>query len=263
MKQSMLKKGVKKFVVASISNKEQLKNFLITENNSYSHFILNKMTKKIKYLSSTITHRHHIIPLHSKGLDSEWNCIQLLIEDHIYAHKLLYINYGNFYDLAASNMLQGNKEKGIHFIQKQNHLQMREKKIGFYSSITQRELAKRTRKKRKPFSKNFFVHVALKKGFLLKHIQTNQTLVIKPDANANITEVIDQLMNHPQMKHKKVAWDHYQKKEKSYGVSALTRILTGHIDKKTGKSVYSFMGWQLLGIFVEKNVLLQNEKKNV
>ena len=241
---------MKKNTFYLIQTKKQLNDFLITENNSYAKFIKEKLTENSQNSSGTIFHMHHIIPLHYQGFDEKWNLIRLSLEDHIYAHKLLYINYGSFYDLAAFNMLQGQQTKGVYFIQKQNQLNMKEKKIGFYNSNFQRELATRPRKKRKPFSKNFFVKSALKKGFLLNHIKTKQVLHIKPFEFSNLTEVIDLLMQYPQMKHKRSAWNKHKKKEKAYEVSALTRILTGHIDPKTGKSVYSFSGWQLLGVFL-------------
>lgn len=236
-----------------IINKEQLKNYLIKEKNSYTYFILEKMTKKVKKSKHEIIHTHHIIPRHYKGPNVKWNCVQLSLEDHIYAHKLLYINYGSYYDLAASNMLQGQLKKGFSFIQKQNQLNMKEKKIGFYNTVFQSELAKRPRKRRKSSSRNFFVTTALERGIFLKYVKTQEVIIIKPFETANVTEVINILMHHPQMKKKKQIWETIKKKEKSYGVSALTRILTGHIDKKTGKSLYSFMGWQLSGIFINKN----------
>jgi hypothetical protein len=55
-------------------------------------------------------------------------------------------------------------------------------------------------------------------------------------------------MLHPQMEDKRQSWDLCEKKEKHYSITALTRTLTGHIDKPTGKSVYTFMGWRVLGI---------------
>ena len=58
------------------------------------------------------------------------------------------------------------------------------------------------------------------------------------------------LMKCPQMKHKQVIWKKTQKKEKYYGITGLTRILTGHIDSKTGKCLYSCMGWRVLGVFL-------------
>lgn len=243
-----MKKIKKEF--SKIKNEKQLKKFLITEKNDYCNFILAKITKKEEKLNSIAMHNHHIIPRHSNGPDVQWNRIRLSINDHIHAHRLLYFCYGNLYDLAAANMLQGNQKKGTRLIQKQNQMNMKKQKIGFYNSMTQREFAKRPRKKRKPFAKNIFVKAALKKGFILKHIETNQTMVIKPNETKNVTEVIDLLISHPQMEEKRASWNDCQKKEKSFPVSALTRILTGHRDKKTQKSVYSFMGWRLLGIFI-------------
>ena len=44
------------------------------------------------------------------------------------------------------------------------------------------------------------------------------------------------------MKEERESWDQCQKKEKSYWITALTRTLTGHVCKKTGKCVFSFKG---------------------
>lgn len=82
---------------------------------------------------------------------------------------------------------------------------MKKKRIGFYNPMTQRLLAKRPRKKRKMFSKNMFIQAALKKGFVLKHLKTQQILIVQPNRFLNMTEVIHFLMLHPQMQHKKKA----------------------------------------------------------
>ena len=42
-------------------------------------------------------------------------------------------------------------------------------------------------------------------------------------------------------------------KKGNYAVTALTRILSGHIDQRTGKKLFSFNEWRVLGIncFIE------------
>ena len=57
-------------------------------------------------------------------------------------------------------------------------------------------------------------------------------------------------MAFPQMKKEKEVWQNTKNKEKYYGITALTRTLTGHVDKKTNKRVYSFKGWRVLGLFL-------------
>lgn len=55
-------------------------------------------------------------------------------------------------------------------------------------------------------------------------------------------------MQHPSMTSIRPNWYLCSKKEKHYAITALTRTLTGYIDKKTNKSVFTFLNWRLLGI---------------
>jgi len=55
-------------------------------------------------------------------------------------------------------------------------------------------------------------------------------------------------MRHPTMKEYLNPYLLTENKAKTYSVSGLTRILSGHVDKKTDKRLYSVMGWQLLGV---------------
>ena len=48
-----------------------------------------------------ITHKHHIIPKHAGGTDDSTNLIELTIEDHAEAHRLLYEQYGRWQDKVA------------------------------------------------------------------------------------------------------------------------------------------------------------------
>lgn len=60
---------------------------------------------------------------------------------------------------------------------------------------------------------------------------------------------MEKLTSHPQMVEERKKWETFKNKEKYSGVSSLIRHLTGHIDKK-GRSVFTFMGWRVLGIFI-------------
>ena len=44
--------------------------------------------------SIKIMHKHHIIPKHSGGSDDAKNLIELSVEEHAEAHRLLYKKYG-------------------------------------------------------------------------------------------------------------------------------------------------------------------------
>ena len=130
---------------------------------------------------------------------------------------------------------------------------MRNEKTGFYNSALQRELGLRLKKPRKPYVRNVYVAAALSRGFTLEHTETLETVIIEPFECPNIVFVINKLMLHPQLEQRRENWNRFPNKKKHFAVSALTRILTGHIDQRTGKSLYSFMGWRVLGInsFIE------------
>lgn len=46
-------------------------------------------------------HKHHIIPKHAGGTDDPVNLIELTIEEHANAHKVLYEQYGRIQDKVA------------------------------------------------------------------------------------------------------------------------------------------------------------------
>jgi len=53
------------------------------------------------------THIHHIIPKHMGGSDDPSNLIELSIEDHAEAHRVLFETHGNEYDRVAWLALSG------------------------------------------------------------------------------------------------------------------------------------------------------------
>ena len=146
------------------------------------------------------------------------------------------------------NLPKGQLKLGADTIHQIAQERMRNEKTGFYNSALQRELGLRLKKPRKPYVRNVYVAAALSRGFTLEHTETLETVIIEPFECPNVVLVIDKLMFHPNMKKKREIWDLCENKEKAYGVSALTRILTGYVDKKTGKRIYSLMGWRVLGI---------------
>lgn len=48
-----------------------------------------------------IFHKHHIIPKHMGGTDDPDNIVELSVEEHAEAHRLLYETYGNKFDYIA------------------------------------------------------------------------------------------------------------------------------------------------------------------
>jgi len=53
------------------------------------------------------THKHHIIPKHVGGTDEQSNLVELSIEDHANAHKILYETHGRWQDRVAWLSLSG------------------------------------------------------------------------------------------------------------------------------------------------------------
>lgn len=56
-------------------------------------------------------HKHHIIPKHAGGTDHPDNLVELSVEDHAIAHKLLYEQYGRWEDKLAWEGLSNLKPK--------------------------------------------------------------------------------------------------------------------------------------------------------
>ena len=54
-----------------------------------------------------IKHKHHIVPRHAGGTDEPSNLVELTIEEHATAHKILYEKYGRKEDLLAWMGLSG------------------------------------------------------------------------------------------------------------------------------------------------------------
>jgi hypothetical protein len=52
-------------------------------------------------------HVHHIIPKHMGGSDDPSNLVELTVEEHAEAHRLLYEQYGNWQDKIAWQALSG------------------------------------------------------------------------------------------------------------------------------------------------------------
>lgn len=54
-----------------------------------------------------IKHKHHIIPRHAGGTDHPDNLVELSVEDHAEAHRLLYEQHGRWQDRVAWLSLSG------------------------------------------------------------------------------------------------------------------------------------------------------------
>lgn len=57
--------------------------------------------------SKTIYHKHHIIPRHMGGTDDPSNLVELTVEEHAEAHRLLYEEHGKQEDYLAWRSLSG------------------------------------------------------------------------------------------------------------------------------------------------------------
>src|SRR3972149_2712307 len=52
-------------------------------------------------------HKHHIIPKHAGGADEPSNIVELSVEEHANAHRLLYEQFGKWQDKLAWQFLSG------------------------------------------------------------------------------------------------------------------------------------------------------------
>lgn len=53
------------------------------------------------------THTHHIVPKHMGGSDDPSNLVELTVEEHAEAHRVLFEQYGRWQDQAAWQLLSG------------------------------------------------------------------------------------------------------------------------------------------------------------
>jgi len=234
--------------INNINNVQELINFLKKENNSYSEFILSRLNRKFTNLDQQKTQLHHIIPIHQSGPNLKWNLVQLTIEEHAQAHELLFENYQHRYDLGASKMIRGQFKEGWNAIMQESLEKRRNNKSDRFNSEVQRELGSRPKKKRACYARHPYIKAALIRGFDLYNKESGSVVKIGPCECDQMVDVIDKLMSHPDMINEREVWLAYEKKEKYPVLTGLTRILTGHVDTRTRKRLYSYKNWFVLGI---------------
>jgi hypothetical protein len=61
----------------------------------------------MKLLNNSMKHIHHILPKYLGGTDDPSNLVELTVEEHAEAHRLLYEQYGNWQDYCAWQALSG------------------------------------------------------------------------------------------------------------------------------------------------------------
>lgn len=100
----------------------------LNKKNAYFDFIENCRLENSLGLKTTITQEHHIIPKHFLSDDksaeakvfknSQENLIRLTVEQHAWAHVLLYVIYGFSFDMGAAALILGsiNEAKNIFFV---------------------------------------------------------------------------------------------------------------------------------------------------
>lgn len=66
----------------SISNRAQLIQYLLKQQNCYATFILERLDRNPDTLKPAKIQNHHIIPKYRGGSDEKWNFITLTVEEH-------------------------------------------------------------------------------------------------------------------------------------------------------------------------------------
>jgi CRISPR/Cas system CMR subunit Cmr4 (Cas7 group RAMP superfamily) len=87
-------------------------------------------------------HKHHIIPKHMGGSDDPENLIELTIEEHADAHRILFEKYGKIEDYWAWKGLSGQigKEELLREISKNNGKKVYENKLGIFAMSKEERL---------------------------------------------------------------------------------------------------------------------------
>lgn len=87
-------------------------------------------------------HRHHIKPKHAGGSDDEDNLVDLTVEEHAEAHRLLWEKYGSKWDYIAWKTLSGrmtNEEARIAAAKEGRRLQAERDKLAGVKSIRRKQ----------------------------------------------------------------------------------------------------------------------------
>ena len=154
-----------------------------------------------------IKHKHHIIPRHAGGTDEPSNIVELTIEEHAEAHRLLYEKYGRDEDRLAWLGLSGQIGKDEILRQISMSQKGKKKPEGFGEKIRQANLGRKhshetltkmSEIKKGKFDSEHYRKIALmKKDFSQpdsQKIKAAKKLSAKwqiTDTNGNIFEIIN------------------------------------------------------------------------
>lgn len=108
----------------------------MNSNNIYNALCAKGKELKEQWKPNSGLHRHHIIPKHAGGTDSECNFTYLTVREHILAHYLLWRIHQNPNDLRAMKMLGANLTPEMR---KTIGKFCAENKIGFHSDKFSKE----------------------------------------------------------------------------------------------------------------------------
>lgn len=216
--------------------------------NSYTRFLLKKETEKKWENSNKKFEIHHKIPKYANGPDVPANLIPLSHEDHAFAHKLLFENYGNYYDLCAYKMRLGLSEEAHVALHKGRIQQMYEKGQGRFNSSNQRKCGLQNKGVQKqPHTRNPFIKKAFQNGMFWINKETLEIVEIPAGSMVSVQQLTECLL-YAFSEEQKNAFQ--IKGTKSYVYCGINRILAGERNKKTNKALFAIGPWRLGGIFI-------------